>query len=64
MAEYVWVDVSMPEHVLIYNNRQGSEYVSYTHGTRSLYKLMSTYWDRRTQNPIKNLRWSALENLW
>ena len=29
MAEYVWVDVSMPGYVWIYNNRQGSESVSY-----------------------------------
>ena len=46
MAEYVWV----------YNNRQGSEYTSYTiHSTRSLYKLMSTYWKIdifRTQSKI------------
>ena len=29
MVEYVWKGRAMPQYVWIYNNRQGSEYVSY-----------------------------------
>ena len=46
---------------------QGSEHARVTQGFKyanmSLYKLMSTYRDRRIQNPVKDLRWSPLENL-
>ena len=41
MAELSELDVNMPEDVWIYDNKQGSEYVSYN--TLSLYKLINTY---------------------
>ena len=31
----------MPEFVWIYDNRQGSEYLSYNTSAKSLYKIMS-----------------------
>ena len=41
MAELSELDMNMPEDVRIYDNKQGSEYVSYN--TYSLYKLINTY---------------------
>ena len=52
----------MPVYVWIYNNRQGSEYISYnTYREVTLEVNEYLLRDRRIQNPVKDLRWSALE---
>ena len=56
MAELSELDMNMPEDVRIYDNKQGSEYVSYN--TYSLYKLILIQLYSET---VKDLRWSALE---
>ena len=43
MSEFTLIDKNIPEYVWIYDNRHGSEYVSYNIWWRWLYKLMSTY---------------------
>ena len=52
----------MPEYVLIHNNRQGSEYVSYS--TQREVTLQANEYllrDGSIQNPVRDLRWSALQ---
>ena len=41
----MWICSDMLEYVWIYDNKKASEYVSYNKKHRSLYKLMSTYWE-------------------
>ena len=50
----------MTEYARIYNNRQGSEYVSYNK-QRKVTLQANEYLLRLIQNPVKDLRWSALE---
>ena len=57
----------MIEYAGIYLEKQIAEYarilhVSDTvHSIRSLYKLLSIYWDRHIQNTVKYLRWKILQ---
>ena len=57
----------MIEHADIYLKKQGAEYARIldvsdaVHSIRSLYKLLSSYRDRRIQNTVKHLRWSVLQ---
>ena len=52
----------MPKYVLIYNNRQGSEYISYnTQREVTLQVNKCLLRDGRIQNPVKDLRQNALE---
>ena len=55
-------DLNMPEYVGIYNNKQGSEYVSYD-TQRKVTQQVNQYLlrDGRIQNPFKGIRQSALE---
>ena len=55
----VWIG---REYVWIYNNRQGSEYVSYN-TQREVTLQVNEYLlsNRPIQNLVKNLRWSALK---
>ena len=57
----------MTEYASIYLRKQSAEYAGILNVSdavlriRSLYKLLSTYRDRRTQNTVKPLRWSVLK---
>ena len=59
MSEF---DVNMSEYVQIFDNRQGSEYVSYNK-QREVTIQVNKYLlrDGRIQNPVKDVRQSALE---
>ena len=52
----------MPEYAWIYDNRQGSEYIPYN-TQRKVTLQVNEYLltERRIQNPVKDLRWSASE---
>ena len=52
----------MPDYVSIYNNRQGSENLSYN-TYREITLQVNEYLlrDKHIQNPTKDLRFSALE---
>ena len=50
----------MPEYIRIFDNRQDSEHVS--HGARVTLQVNEYLLrDRSIQNPVKDLRWTALE---
>ena len=55
------------EYVGIHLKKQGAEYARIlnvsdaVHSIRSVYKLLSSYRDRRIQNTVKHLRWSVLQ---
>ena len=52
----------MLDYVFIYDNRQGSEYVSYnTWHEVTLQVNEYLLRDKRLQHPLKDLRWSGLE---
>ena len=57
----------MIEYASIYLKKQSAEYARIlnvfdaVHSVRSLYKLLSSYQDRRVQNTVKHLRWSILQ---
>ena len=57
----------MIEYASIYLKKQSAEYarilnvLDAVHSIRSLYKLLSSYRDRRVQNTVKHLRWSILQ---
>ena len=57
----------MIEYASIYLKKQSAEYARIlnvfdaVHSIRSLYKLLSSYQDRRVQNTVKHLRWSILQ---
>ena len=55
-------DVNMPEYVWIYDYEQVSEHVSYN-TQRGVTLQVNEYLlrERHIQNPVKGLRWSALE---
>ena len=52
----------MPEYVWIYDNRQGSKYVSYN-TQREVTLQFNEYLlrDMRIQDPVNDLRWSVIE---
>ena len=55
-------DVSMPEYVWISGNIQGSEYVSQNTECNVKPQVNECLFrDRHIHNPVKDLRWSALE---
>ena len=60
MAEYV----NMPEYVWTYEDKQGSEYVSYNI-ERKFTQQVNKYLlkDERIQNPVKDLRKCTLEKI-
>ena len=51
----------------MYLKKQSTEYARIlnvpdaVHSVRSLYKLLSSYRDRRIQNTVKHLKWSVLK---
>ena len=52
----------MPEYLRIYDNRQGSEYVSYNKQDEVTLQVNEYLLrDRLIQNPVKDLRWSAFK---
>ena len=59
--------LNMIEYASIYLKKQSAEYarilnvLDAVHSIRSLYKLLSSYRDRRVQNTVKHLRWSILQ---
>ena len=54
--------MNMLEYVWIYNNRQDSEYILYS-AWREVTLQVNEYLlrDKRIQNLVKDVRWSALE---
>ena len=67
MREYALIMLTMPEYTFIHLNKQSSEYariLNVFHGVqrlRSLYKLLSSYRDRRITSTIKHLNRSVLQ---
>ena len=59
--------LNVTEYVGIYLKKQSAEYARIlnvsdaVHSIRSVYKLLSSYRDRRIQNTVKHLRWSVLQ---
>ena len=57
----------MVEYAGIYLKKQSAEYArilnesAAVYNIWSLYKLLSSYLDRRIQNTVKHLRWSVLQ---
>ena len=55
------------EYALIYLNQKSSEYArilnesDVVQAVRSLYKLLSSYRERRIQGTVKHLRWGVLQ---
>ena len=55
------------EYAGIYLEKQSAEYARIlnvsdaVHSIRSVYKLLSSYRERRIQNTVKHLRWSVLQ---
>ena len=64
MREYALTMLNMTEYFGIYLKKQSPEnarIMSVSHAVyriRLLYKLLSSYQDRRIQNTVKHLRWS------
>ena len=62
MREYALITLNMIEYAGIYLKKQSSEYARIlnvsdaVHNIRSLYELLSSYWDRRIQNTVKHLQ--------
>ena len=61
------ITLNMIEYAFIHLKKQSAEYAGIlnvfdaVHSIRSLYKLLSSYPDRRIQNTAKHLRWSVLQ---
>ena len=67
MREYALITLNVIEHASIYLKKQSAGYARIlnvsdaVHSIRSLYKLLTSYQDRRIQNTVKHLRWSVLQ---
>ena len=64
ILQYGWMpeqDVNMPEHVLIYDNKQDSEYARVlnvsdaVHSIRSLHNITSSDWDKDVFRTLPNI---------
>ena len=65
--EYALIMLNMLEYLCIYLKKQSSECVrilnvsSAIHSMRSMFKLLSSNWDRHIQYTVKYLRWNVLQ---
>ena len=61
MSEYALITVNMIEYAGIYLKSQSAEYASIldlsdaVHSIRSLYKLLSSFWDRDVFKTLSNI---------